>query len=230
MRFASTESEGRQDRTLDDYIANSAETQDKIYYLLAEAYATAAASPHLEGFVKKGIEVLLLTDRIDPWLVDSLGEYAGKELADVARADLDLPEGAGKLTPETQNEEHKALLKKIKRVLRDKVEAVNVSARLVDSPACVVSAADALSPQMRRMLEATGQTLPDAKPILEINVEHPLISRLASEADEARFDTLTNIVYDHALLAEGAQLEKPGEYVRRMNEILLELDSGPATG
>ncbi len=230
MRFASTESEGRQDRTLDDYIAHSVESQDKIYYLLAENYATAAASPHVEGFVKNDIEVLLLTDRIDPWLVDSLGEYAGKELADVARADLDLPEGAGKLTQEVKNEEHKALLKKIKRVLRDKVEAVNASARLVDSPACVVSAADDLGPQLRRMLEATGQTLPDAKPILEINVEHPLISRLANEADEARFDTLTHIVFDHALLAEGAQLEKPGEYVRRMNEILLELDSGPATG
>ena len=124
------------------------------------------------------------------------------------------------------NDEHKPLLKKIKRALKDRVEAVNVSQRLVESPACVVSAEEEMSPQIRRMLEASGQSLPEAKPILEVNVSHPLLERLSGEVDDDRFTELSKIVFDHALLAEGSQLDDPAEYVQRMNSLLLELDSG----
>ncbi len=231
LRFATTHSgTDTQDQTLDDYVGRAAEGQDKIYYLLAENHATAAASPHLEGLAKQGVEVLLLSDRIDPWLVDALTEYDGKALADVAREGLRLPDGDGKLTQDVMDKEHKPLLKKIRKMLKDRVEAVHVSERLVGSPACVVAGESELNPQLRRMLEASGQSLPDTKPILEVNVEHPLVNRLSAETDEARFGALANILLDHALLAEGSQLDSPAEYVRRMNELLLELDSTSASG
>jgi len=231
LRFATTNTGNEeQDQSLDDYISRAAAGQDKIYYILAENHATAAASPHIEGLADKGIEVLLLSDRIDPWLVDGLSEYEGKKFADVAREGLDLPEGDGQLTQEAMTAEHKPLLKKIKRVLRERVDAVHVSNRLVESPACVVAGESELNPQLRRMLEAGGQSLPDSKPILEINVGHPLVSRLSAESDEGRFNALANIVLDHALLAEGTQLDSPAEYVKRMNSLLLELDSDASTG
>ena len=225
LRFATTQSgNDNQDQSLDEYIGRAGKEQDKIYYLIAETHATAAASPHLESLTERGIEVLLLTDRIDPWLVDGLGEYEGKSFADVAREGLDLPEGDGKMTQDAMDEEHKPLLKKVKRVLKERVEAVHVSRRLVSSPACVVAGESELNPQLRRMLEASGQTMPDAKPILEINVGHPLVDRLSGESDDGRFDALANIVLDHALLAEGSQLDSPAEYVKRMNSLLLELE------
>jgi len=231
MRFATTHGgNDTQDQTLDDYIERAAKDQDKIYYILAENYATAAASPHLESLTKNGVEVLLLTDRIDPWAVDNLAEYEGKSFQDVARVDLDLPEGEGKITQDAINDEHKPLLKKIKKVLKERIEAVNVSRRLVDSPACVVAGAGELNPQLRRMLEASGQSMPESKPILEVNIEHPLVSRLSSESDDARFTALSNIVLDHALLAEGSQLENPADYVKRMNKLILELDSDASSG
>jgi molecular chaperone HtpG len=230
LRFATTHSSnGAQNQSLADYIGRAGKDQDKIYYILAENHATAAASPHIERLVDKGIEVLLLTDRIDPWLVDGLTEYEGKSFADVAREDLDLPEGDGQISQKVMDDEHKPLLKKVKKVLKERVEAVHVSKRLVSSPACVVAGESALNPQLRRMLEASGQTLPDSKPILEINVEHPLVNRLSAEADDSRFDALANIVLDHALLAEGSQLDSPAEYVKRMNALLLELDPGAST-
>jgi molecular chaperone HtpG len=227
LRFATTDSgTDAQDQSLDDYIARAKNDQDKIYYILAENYATAIASPHLEQLRKRGIEVLLLTDRIDPWVVDGVGEYDGKTLVDIGRSALDLPDGDGSVSQDAMNEEHKGLLKKVKRVLRDRVEAVNVSRRLVDSPACVVAGDDDLNPQLRRMLEASGQEIPESKPILEINVEHPLVGRLSAESDDGRFDELSHIVLDHALLAEGTQLDNPAEYVHRMNKLLLAIDSG----
>ena len=227
LRFASTHSgSDAQEQSLDDYIGRAKDDQDKIYYILAENYATAVASPHLEQLRERGIEVLLLTDRIDPWLVDGLGEYEGKALVDIGRSALDLPDGDGSITQDVLNEEHKSLLKKIKRVLRDRVEAVNVSRRLVDSPACVVAGDNDLNPQLRRMLEASGQEIPESKPILEINVDHPLVSRLSAEADDSRFGELSHIVLDHALLAEGSQLANPAEYVHRMNKLLLNIESG----
>ncbi|MCH8059497.1 MAG: molecular chaperone HtpG [Proteobacteria bacterium] len=231
LRFATTRGgNDTQDQSLDDYIGRTAKDQDKIYYILADNYATAVASPHLESLEKKGIEVLLLTDRIDPWAVDNLAEYEGKSLQDVARVDLELPEGEGKITQDAINDEHKPLLKKIKKVLKERIEAVNVSRRLVDSPACVVAGADELNPQLRRMLEASGQAMPESKPILEVNIKHPLVTRLSAESDDARFTALSNIVLDHALLAEGSQLQNPADYVKRMNKLILELDSDASSG
>jgi molecular chaperone HtpG len=230
LRFATTHGEGKQDQSLDDYMGRAGKEQDKIYYLLAENHVMAAASPHLEGLKKKGIEVLLLTDRIDPWVVESLGEYDGKSFEDVARGDLELPEGEGKLTQDANDQANKPFLKKLRRVLKDRVATVTVSRRLVESPACVVAAADELNPQLRRILEASGQELPESKPTLEINTGHPLLTKLSAEPDDKRFEMLSNIVLDHALLAEGSQLENPAEYVRRMNDLLLELDSAPGSG
>ena len=227
LRFASTRAgTDTQDQSLDDYVSHAKDEQDKIYYILAENYETAIASPHLEQLRERGIEVLLLTDHIDPWVVEGIGEYDGKTLVDIGRSALDLPDGDGSVSQDVMNEEHKALLKKVKRALRDRVEAVNVSRRLVDSPACVVAGDDDLNPQLRRMLEASGQDVPESKPILEINVDHPLVGRLSAESDGGRFDDLSHIVLDHALLAEGSQLDNPAEYVHRMNKLLLNIDSG----
>ena len=228
MRFATTHGNGvEQDQSLDDYVSRMQEGQDRIYYLLAENHATAVSSPHLEQLRKNNLEVLLLTDRIDPWLVDALREYDGKQLADVARESLSLPEGDGAISQEVANEQNKPLLKKIKQVLKDRVEAVNASRRLVDSPACVVAGENDLNPSLKRMLEASGQSLPETKPILEVNVRHPLLERLSGETDDERFSALSNVLLDHALLAEGGQIENPADYVARMNRLLLELDSTP---
>ena len=225
LRFATTHgTNDAQDQSLDDYLGRMKDDQDKIYYILAENYATAVASPHLEQLRSRGLEVLLLTDRIDAWLAESLAEYEGKQLVDVAREVLDIPEEGEE--KKDLNEQHKSFLDKIQGVLSERVEAVNVSRRLVDSPACVVASDQDLNPQVRRMLEASGQELPEAKPILEINVEHPLVTRLSEETDDGRFGALSNIVLDHALLAEGSQLPNPAEYVQRMNAFLLDTDAG----
>jgi molecular chaperone HtpG len=230
LRFATTHSgEPGQDQSLDDYVARSAPDQDKIYYIVGDSFETISASPHLEQLRDKGIEVLLLSDRIDPWLVDHLPEFEGKSFQDVGRGTLVLPEGEGEITQQAIDEEHKPLLKKLKRVLNDRVESVSVSRRLVESPACVVSGEQDMAPQLRRMLEASGQAIPESKPVLEINVEHPLLLRLSRETDDTRFSELSNIVLDHALLAEGTALTNPADYVRRMNRILLDIDQPAAT-
>jgi len=227
LRFTTTHSESeKQDQSLQDYLSRAVDGQDKIYYLLSDSLATAKSSPHLEQLQAKGLEVLLLHDRIDPWMVDHFGEFEGKSFQDVGRGQLALPEGDGEMTQEVMNDENKPLLKKIKRILKDRVEAVNISQRLVDSPACVVTTEQDLTPQLRRMLEASGQQLPESKPILEINIEHPLVTRLAAETNDKRFGDLSNIVLDHALLAEGAQLENPADYVQRMNRYLLDIEAG----
>ena len=217
LRFATSREAGdSQTVSLEDYVGRAVEQQDAIYYLLAENHATAAASPHLERLRAKDIEVLLLTDPIDAWVVDHLAEFDGKSLVDVARAGLTLPDGDGEMTREADDDEYKPLLKKIGQVLKDRVE----------------SGADELSPQVRRMLEASGQAVPASKPVLEINVAHPLVERLSREADDERFAALSGIVLDHALLAEGSQLDNPADYVTRMNRLLLDLDLGvtePAT-
>ena len=226
LRFATTNSTSPiQDQSLDDYVSRMADGQDKIYYIVGETYETVKASPHLEQLRKKGLEVLLLHDRIDPWMVDHLGEFDGKAFQDVGRGQLTLPDSDGDAAKDTVNDEHKALLEKMKGVLADRVEQVNVSQRLVDSPACVVTSDQDLAPQLRRMLEASGQALPESKPILEINIDHPLVARLSAESDDVRFGELTKIVLDHAMLAEGAQLENPAEYVRRMNQYLLGIEA-----
>ena len=227
LRFGSTQNDSdTQDQSLEDYIGRAAPEQDKIYYILAENYATAVASPHLEQLRKRDIEVLLLVDRIDPWLVDSLSEFEGRALVDVARSALELPDSVEPASQDEINKQHKSLLEKTKKVLGERVDAVNVSRRLVESPACVVAAENDLNPQLRRMLAASGQKIPESRPILEINVEHPLVKRLSAEADDAVFDDLANIVMDHALLAEGTQLDNPAKYVQRMNRLLLDFDTG----
>ena len=226
LRFASThDSSGKQSQSLDDYLGRLKGEQDKIYYLIADNYETAAASPHLEQLRKRDIEVLLLTDAIDPWVVQHLTEYEGKPLLDAARADLSMPEDENDSSKPEDDDEHKALLEKIREVLKDRVETVKVSRRLSESAACVVAADDELNPQMRRLLEASGQAVPESKPILEINIDHPLVARLSGEDDDARFSELSNIVLDHALLAEGSQLDNPAEYVQRMNQLLLRMDN-----
>lgn len=231
LRFTTTRSAGEaRDQSLEDYAGRLVDGQDCIYYLLADNYETAANSPHLERLREKGIEVLLLYDRIDPWLVDALVEYDGNKLVDAGRDNLTLPEGEGSITQEAINEEHKKLLKKIRKVLRERVETVNVSRRLVDSAACVVAGADALSPQLERMLEASGQSVPASKPVLEINVGHPLVERLSAETDDGRFETLATVILDHALLAEGSQLDNPAAYVNRVNALLLEWPGEPQPG
>ena len=225
LRFASThDASEKQEHSLANYIERAGSEQDKIYYILAENFATGSASPHLEQLREKGIEVILLYDRIDPWVVDHLPEFEGKTFQDVGRGQLTLPDADGEITQQSMNDEHKPLLKRIRKVLKDRVETVNVSQRLVDSPACVVAGEQDLGPQLRRMLEASGQELPESKPILEINMGHPLVQRLSAEADTNKFDELSEIVLDHALLAEGSQLDNPADYVRRMNQFLLGLE------
>ena len=226
LRFATTQSDNdTQDQSLDDYVGRAKDDQDKIYYILAENHATAVASPHIEQLRSRGIEVLLLTDRIDAWLADSLADYEGKPLVDVAREVLDMPDEGDEKAQNKLDDEHKSLLEKIQSALSERVAAVNVSRRLVDSPACVVASDQDLNPQVRRMLEASGQELPDSKPILEINIGHPLVTRLSGESDDMRFGALSNIVLDHALLAEGSQLENPADYVQRMTNFLLQTDA-----
>ena len=226
LRFSTTQSDSPgQQQSLDDYVARMADGQDRIYYLLGDNYETAKSSPHLEQLRKQDLEVLLLYDRIDPWMADHLVEYDGKRFQDVGRGQLILPGAAGELTQDTVNEQHKPLLKKIRKTLKDRVETVNISQRLVESAACVVAGDQDLPPQLRRMLEASGQQLPESRPTLEINIDHPLVARLSAETDDARFRGLAQILLDHAMLAEGTQLENPADYVRRMNQLLLELDS-----
>ena len=230
LRFSTTKSKSEaQDQSLADYLSRAADGQDKIYYLVGDNYENVKSSPHLEQLREKGLEVLLLHDRIDPWVVDHLREFEGKEFQDVGRGQLSLPEGEGEITQDAINDEHGPLLEKIRKSLNDKVETVNVSQRLVDSPACVVTSDKDLGPQLRRMLEASGQELPETKPVLEINIDHPLVTRLSAETNDARFGELSHIVLDHALLAEGAQLDNPAEYVRRMNQYLLDVEAGAAT-
>jgi len=228
LRFASTESEGVQESvSLDDYLSRVKDGQDKIYYITADTPAAARNSPHLEVFRKKGIEVLLLTDRVDEWLVSHLSEYKGKHLQSAAKGALDL----GKLADEDDKqrqeeaaESHKGLTGRVKDVLGEAmVKDVRVSSRLVDSPACLVVDEYEMSQNLARVLKQLGQDAPLPTPILEINVDHPLIQRLAGESDEQRFDDLARLVFDQALLAEGGQLDDPAAFVRRLNSLLLNI-------
>ena len=226
LRFSSTALDDEsQSRSLDEYLDAAGPEQDKIYYLLADNVATAKASPHIEKLRADGIEVLLLTDRIDPWLADSLTEYREKTFVNAAKETVADAEDA-KSEDDDTSEEQAPLLEKMGKVLEERIQSVSVSRRLVDSAACVVAADNDLSPQLRQMLEASGQSLPDSKPILEVNLSHPLLQRLDTEQDEDRFAALSGIVLDHALLAEGSQLDNPADYVARINRLLLELDSG----
>ncbi|QJD58652.1 molecular chaperone HtpG [Pseudomonas sp. gcc21] len=227
LRFASTQQNDDSEVVgLDTYIERMQEGQDKIYYLTGERHSQVKNSPHLEIFRKKGIEVLLLTDRIDEWLMSHLTEYKDKQFVDIARGDLDLGKLEGEEDKQAQEEAAKAkadLVQRIKDVLKENVEDVKVSHRLTDSPAVLVVVEDGMGLQMRKILEATGQQAPESKPILEINPAHPLLEKLDSEQDEERFGDLTNILFDQAALAAGESLQDPGTYVRRLNALLVEL-------
>ncbi|MBD9516445.1 MULTISPECIES: molecular chaperone HtpG [Pseudomonadaceae] len=229
LRFSSTSDEsGEQSVSLADYIGRLKEGQDKIYYLTGESFAQVKNSPHLEVFRKKGIEVLLLTDRIDEWLMSYLPEFDGKQLVDVARGDLDLGSLDSDEDKKAQEEIAKAkegLAERLKAALGDEVAEVRVSHRLTDSPAILAIGEQDLGLQMRQILEASGQKVPEAKPIFEFNPAHPLIEKLDAEADEERFGELTHILFDQAALAAGDSLKDPAAYVRRLNKLLVELSA-----
>ena len=227
LRFSSTHTDSaEQNQSLDDYVARMKDGQEKIYYIAAENFNTAKNSPHLEVFRKKGIEVLLLSDRVDEWLMSHLYEFEGKQFQDVGKGELDL----GKLDSEEEKqaqekvaEQLKPLLERVKTVLAEQVAEVRITHRLTDSPACVVVGAQDMGAQMRRILEAAGQKVPESKPIFELNPEHPLVQKLEQESNETRFGDLAHILFDQANLAEGAQLQDPAAYVQRLNKLLLEL-------
>jgi molecular chaperone HtpG len=223
LRFASTHNgSDAQNVSFTDYIGRMKEGQDKIYYATADNYAAASNSPHLEIFRKKGVEVLLLTDRVDEWMLSFLHDVDGKELVSVAKGDLDL----GKLEDEAEKKQHeetetqsKDLVEKMKTALAAKAKDVRVTFRLTDSPACLVADEHELSGNLLRMLKAAGQNAPEAKPILEINPNHPLVQRLKYE--EAKFDDWAHLLFDQASLAEGGTLTDPAGFVKRLNEMLL---------
>ncbi len=225
LRFASTKTDNEEQTvSLKDYIARMQPVQELIYYITAESFAAAQHSPHLEIFRKKGIEVLLLSDRVDEWLLGSLTEFDGKKLQSIAKGDLDL----GKLESDTEKdiqkkieEEAKSLVEKIKTSLGEQVKDVRVTHRLTDSPACLVSDANDLSGNLARMLKAAGQTAPESKPILEINPGHKLVKRLENETAEAVFKDLALVLFDQALLAEGGSLNDPASFVKRMNSLIV---------
>ena len=227
LRFASTQGEdGEQVVSLADYLARAKEGQDKIYYLTGETYAQVKNSPHLEVFRKKGIEVLLLTDRIDEWLMSYLTEFDGKSFVDVARGDLDLgnlDSEEDKKAAEEVAKSKEGLVERIKASLGEAVSEVRVSHRLTDSPAILAIGEQDLGMQMRQILEASGQKVPDSKPIFEFNPAHPLIEKLDGEQSEERFGDLSHILFDQAALAAGDSLKDPAAYVRRLNKLLVEL-------
>ena len=233
LRFASTHGEDATKNVgLKDYVERLVEGQDRIYYLVAESYENARSSPHLEVFRKRGIEVLLLYDRIDEWLMSNLPEFDGKAFQDITRAGLVLPDEEKAKSEDGEDSAEDAdqadadddpLAERIKAALAERVEAVRVSTRLTDSPACLVQGEFALGRQMQRIMEATGQAFTPPKPSFEYNAEHPLLKRLDQESDEDRFAELVLVLFDQASLAEGDALQDAGAYVNRINRLLLEL-------
>lgn len=224
LRFASTQADNAaQTVSLSNYISRMKEGQDKIYYLSADSYAAAAHSPHLEVFRRKGLEVLLLSDRVDEWMLSHLREFEGKSLVSVAKGGLDLDALADEEEKKQQAEAAEAFkptIERLKTALGDRVKEVRATARLVDSPACVVVDENELSPHLLRMLKAAGQDAPDVKPILEVNPQHDLVKRMEAQADET-FGDWAELLLDQAMLAEGAALKDPAAFVKRMNGLLL---------
>lgn len=224
LRFASTHADtDEQLVSFKDYISRMKEGQEAIYYITADTFAAAQHSPHLEIFRKKGIEVLLLSDRVDEWLLGSLTEFESKKLQSVAKGDLDL----GKLEDEAEKEqqkktedEYKSLVERIQASLGESVKEVRVTHRLTDSPACLVAGEHDLSGNLERLLKAAGQKTPGNKPVLEINPDHSIVQRLKAVNDDAKFADWAHLLFDQALLAEGGQLEDPAAFVRRVNAML----------
>ena len=226
LRFASTQSGTEtQDVALDDYIARMKHGQESIYYVTADTFNAARNSPHLEVFRKKGIEVLLMYDRVDEWVVASLTEYEGKKLVSVARGDLDLGVLADEDDRKAKDDagELKELLEAIKQSLGEQIKEARVTNRLTESPACLVADQNDMSANLERLLKAAGQRVPGSKPILEINPGHPLVQRLKEEIGKERFADWSSILFEQALLAEGGSLEDPGSFVKRLNQLMLDL-------
>src|SRR5262249_24483634 len=227
LRFASTGGESEEQTvSLADYVGRMKDGQDAIYFITADGFAAARNSPHLEIFRKLGVEVLLLSDRIDEWVVSMLPEFDGKPLRSVAKGGLDL----GKLgdvekkddEPRVEDE-HKPLVERMQKALEERAAGVRVTHRLTDSPACLVSDEHGMSMHLERMLKAAGRLVPGTRPILEINPQHPIVKRLADETDEGRFADWSHILFDQATLAEGGQLDDPAAFVKRLNELMLTL-------
>jgi molecular chaperone HtpG len=231
LRFSSTHADKEeQDVSLEEYIARMKEGQTSIYYVIADSFAAAKSSPHIEVLRKKGIEVLLLSDRVDEWLMDHLHEFEGKSFRSTNRGDLDL--GAvqtdeEKQSQETLSKEHGPIVERLKAALGDRVSDVRITSRLTDSPACLVLGDHDMGAQMRRILEAAGQKVPSTKPILEINPTHPLLTRLNATSGEPAFGDLSLLLLDQATLADGGQVPEPAAFVQRLNRVLLSM-GGPA--
>ena len=215
LRFASSKQPGKAATSLDQYLENKPADQDKIYYLLADSPSAAENSPHLEVFRKKGIEVLLLSDPVDEWMVSYLDSYQDVKLVNAARGELDLGD------QEEKADNDNPLIARLGTTLAERVEAVRATSRLVDSPACLVLAEDQLGPQMRRMLEAAGQPVPENKPVLEVNLDHGLLQALAGMEEGERFDDLAALLLDQAMLAEGQLPKDPAATARRLQELLV---------
>ncbi|MGH8178519.1 MAG: molecular chaperone HtpG [Steroidobacter sp.] len=228
LRLSSTYTDKEvQDVSLEEYVSRMKPEQKEIYYVAAETFAAAKSSPHLEVLRKKGLEVLLLSDRVDEWLTDHLREFDGKALRNVARGELDLGSVQSeeeKKAQESLSKEHSALVGRIKTSLGERVSDVRVTSRLADSPACLVLGEHDLGAQMRRILEAAGQKAPDAKPALEINPSHPLLHKIESTSDDAAFNDLSMLLFEQATLADGGQLPEPAAFVQRLNRLLLSME------
>lgn len=227
LRFASTQNDSdEQTVSFADYISRMKEGQDKIYYITADSFAAAKNSPHLEIFRKKGIEVLLMFDRVDEWLTSHLNEFDGKSLVSIAKGELDL----GDLKDEEDEKAekaaegaHKDLIERIQKALGEDVKEVRVSHRLTDSPSCLVMENDEMPVHLQKMLKQAGHDVPDSKPILEINADHTLVKRLNDESNEERFTEWSKLLFEQAMLSEGGQLDDPAAFVKRMNNLLVEL-------
>jgi molecular chaperone HtpG len=231
LRFASTRSDSEEQTvSLSDYAGRMKEGQQVIYYITADGFPAAKNSPHLEVFRKLGVEVLMMYDRVDEWVVSTLTEFEGKALQSVAKGDLDLGKLGGEVAtggPEKQQGEYKGLLEHMQTVLKERASSVRVTDRLTDSPACLVSDEHGMSMNLERLLKASGQKVPATRPILEINPHHPIVDRLKDESDSSRFSDWSHILFDQATLAEGGQLDDPATFVKRLNELMLALAGGP---
>ncbi|RQW24204.1 molecular chaperone HtpG [Rhodobacteraceae bacterium CH30] len=229
LRFVSTHEDSAEPVvSLADYIGRMKEGQDKIYYITADSYAAAVGSPHLEVFRKKGVEVLLLIDRVDEWVTASLTEFEGKALVSVAKGELDLgalEDEADKAAQKEAEEGARPLVERVKTLLGEQVQDVRATLRLTDSPACLVVGENEMSSHLERLLKQAGQDVPVSRPVLEVNPEHMLVKRLASESDDARAADLAHVLFDQALLAEGGKLEDPASFVKRINRLMLELSA-----
>jgi len=228
LRFATTRDDAKAQRiSLAQYVESMQDDQKSIYYVVAENHATAKNGPHIEALRQKGIEVLLLSDRVDEWLMSHLGEFEGKPLRDCAKGEWD-GEGEDGSTKEALEAAEKAsasLIERMQNVLGERVESVRPTVRLTASPACLTVAEHEMGAQMRKIMEAAGQAMPSSKPTMEINIDHPLLKRLDQEADEDRFADLAQILLDQAFLAEGSALEDPATYVARLNKLLVEMSA-----